>query len=109
MTKPTVVITGASAGIGEALGKLLTSRGHAVALVARRADVLTQVAAACGPLAHPITADVSSRAEVQRVVREATAALGRIDVWVNNVGQGITRQPSELSDEDVEEMVRLNI
>jgi len=35
----------------------------------------------------------------------ARAALGRLDVWVNNVGQGISRQPSELTDDDIDEMM----
>lgn len=109
MSQPTVVITGASAGIGEALAKLLTSRGHAVALVARRREALEKVADACGPLAHPIVADVSDREAVRRVVREAIAALGAVDVWVNNVGQGISRLPSALTAEDVETMMRMNI
>ncbi|HET7041277.1 MAG TPA: SDR family oxidoreductase, partial [Gemmatimonadales bacterium] len=57
----------------------------------------------------PIVADVSDRAEVRRVVREAIAALGAVDVWVNNVGQGITRAPTLLTAEDVGTMVRLNV
>ena len=49
------------------------------------------------------------RAEVERVVGEAIAALGRIDVWINNVGQGITRLPSELTDDDLDEIMRVNV
>lgn len=109
MSPPTVVIAGASAGIGAALAKILTARGHAVVLVARRADALAAVAAACGPLAHPIAADATDREAVRRVVAEAIARLGAVDVWVNNVGQGISRMPSALTAEDVGTMVRLNV
>jgi short-subunit dehydrogenase len=46
---------------------------------------------------------------VRRVVSEVIARLGRIDVWVNNAGQGITRMPSQLTDEDVDAMMRINV
>lgn len=52
---------------------------------------------------------MTCRDEVRRVVVETLAARERIDVWVNNVGQGITRMPSELTDEDVDEMMRVNV
>ena len=104
-----VVITGASAGIGAALAQLLAGRGDSVALVARREAALRDVVARCGARAFAVVADVSRRAEVRRVVETALAHFGRIDVWVNNVGQGIFRPPSQLTDEDVDEMVRLNV
>jgi short-subunit dehydrogenase len=104
-----VVITGASAGIGAATATLLAGRGEAVALVARRADVLDEVAKRCGSAALAIPADAAVRAEVRRVVARALERFGRIDVWVNNVGQGISRLPSMLSDEDIDEIVRVNV
>jgi short-subunit dehydrogenase len=104
-----VVITGASGGIGAALAEELAARGASVVLVARRADALDAVAARCGKLAHPITADVTRREEVRRVVDESIARFGGIDVWVNNVGQGISRVPSQLTDDDIDDMMRLNI
>ena len=54
-------------------------------------------------------ADVAQRADVRRVVEGALARFGRIDVWINNVGQGISRPPSQLTDEDVDEVMRLNV
>ena len=104
-----VVITGASAGIGAALGELLAREGARVALVARNAEPLKAVAARCGPEALAIVADATVRADVRRVVNEVLARFGRIDVWVNNVGQGITRLPSELTDEDIDDMMRVNV
>ncbi|HET9327589.1 MAG TPA: SDR family oxidoreductase [Candidatus Eisenbacteria bacterium] len=104
-----VVITGASGGIGAATARLLAERGMSVVLVARRQDALMAVAQSCGVNALPLRADVSEREEVQRVVQAAIDHFGRIDVWINNVGRGITRQPSELIDDDVDHMVRMNI
>lgn len=109
MADNVVVITGASGGIGAALALALAPRGESLVLVARREDALRTVTAHCGPRAYAIRADVTSRDEVRRVVREALEQFGRIDVWVNNVGQGISRVPSELTDEDVDEMMRVNV
>jgi NADP-dependent 3-hydroxy acid dehydrogenase YdfG len=109
MSNTVVVITGASAGIGAALGELLAAKGMSVVLVARRKDELEAVAARCNDRALPIVADAANRAEVRRVVDAALERFGHIDVWVNNVGRGITRMPSQLTDEDVDDMMRLNV
>lgn len=104
-----IVITGASSGIGEAFSLLATSNGASVVLVARRADALAAVANACGPNALAVVADVTKRADVERVVSEGLARFGRIDVWINNVGQGITRNPSELTDDDIDQVMQVNV
>lgn len=110
MTKDkVVVITGASGGIGAAAAEKLADRGASVVLVARREDVLLAVAARCRGRAHCIVADVTRRDEVRRVVHESLERHRRIDVCVNNVGQGITRVPSELTDDDVDAMMLINV
>jgi NADP-dependent 3-hydroxy acid dehydrogenase YdfG len=78
-------------------------------LVARRADALDAIAVTCGGRALPVVADVTRRDDVRRVVVAALQRFGRIDVWINNAGQGITRQPSALTDEDIDTMVRSNV
>jgi short-subunit dehydrogenase len=109
MRDKVVVVTGASGGIGAALAELLAGRGALPVLVARREDVLRTVAARCQGRAHAIVADVTRRAEVRRVVEESLGRFGHIDVWVNNVGQGITRLPSELTDDDIDAMMLINV
>jgi len=109
MTDKVVVITGASSGIGAALAEHLGKAGASVVLLARRGDLLEAVAARSSPTAYPIVTDVTQRAEVTRAVEGAIERFGRIDVWVNNAGRGITRLPSELTGEDIDEMVRINI
>jgi short-subunit dehydrogenase len=103
-----VVITGASSGIGAALAAQLAARGASVVLVARRAAAL-EAAAKKARESFPIVADVTRRADVRRVVEDTLQRFGRIDVWVNNAGQGITRQPSQLTDEDVDAMISANV
>jgi len=104
-----VVITGASSGIGAALAQLLGKQGTSVVLVARRKAELEAVAAQCGANALVAVADVGVRPDVKRVVAQTLEHFGRIDVWVNNAGKGITRPPSQLTDEDIDEMMRVNV
>jgi NADP-dependent 3-hydroxy acid dehydrogenase YdfG len=78
-------------------------------LVARRAAALNTVVARCGKHAVGLVADMTRREEVRRVVAAALDRFGRVDVWVNNVGRGITRMPSQLSEDDVAEMMRCNV
>ena len=104
-----VVITGASGGIGAAAAEAVAARGGRVVLVARREAELRRVAARCGPGARVVPADVTVRAQVQAALEAALADHGRVDVWVNNVGRGITRNVSELTDDDLDEMMRVNV
>lgn len=104
-----VVITGASSGIGAALAEVLARQAESLLLVSRRADALEAIAARCDGRAHSLSADLTQRSEVRRIVSAALERFGQVDVWVNNVGQGITRPPSQLSDEDVETMMRVNV
>jgi NADP-dependent 3-hydroxy acid dehydrogenase YdfG len=109
MEQQVVVITGASTGIGASLARLLAGGGSAVVLVARRAEALADTAAGCGGTTVAMVADVTVRSDVKRVVADTVARFGHIDVWVNNVGQGITRMPSDLDDEDIDDMIRVNV
>jgi short-subunit dehydrogenase len=108
MRDKVVVITGASAGIGAALAERLGREGARLVLVARRQSELDAVAARAGE-AIGIAADMTRREEAARVVREAIARFGHVDVWVNNVGRGISRAPSELTDADIDEMMLVNV
>jgi NADP-dependent 3-hydroxy acid dehydrogenase YdfG len=109
MDRKVVIITGASAGIGAATAELLAARDMAVVLVARREHALEEVASRCGGLAMSVVADVTRRADVRRVVETALERFGHIDVWINNVGRGITRVPSELTDDDVAQVMQANV
>lgn len=104
-----VVIVGASMGIGAATAEVLARQGMSLGLMARREDALAAVAARCDADTLVIPGDAAVREDVRRAVEAALERFGHIDVWVNNVGRGITAQPSQLTDEDIDEMVRLNV
>jgi len=109
MYNKVIVITGASGGIGAALAERLGSQGASLVLVARRRTELQDVAARSGGAVLPIVADVTDRQAVRGVVSAAVRHFDHVDVWVNNAGQGITRQPSQLDDDDIDEMIRINV
>lgn len=104
-----IVITGASAGIGAALAELASSKGAKVVLAARRKAELEKVAARCSSDALVVVMDATVRADHERLRDEAMKRFGRIDVWVNNAGRGITKRASELTDEDLDVMMRDNV
>jgi NADP-dependent 3-hydroxy acid dehydrogenase YdfG len=104
-----IVITGASAGIGASLAEIVGQRGAAPVLVARRERELGEVATRSGPHALSVVADVTRRTDVTRAFDAALARFGRVDVWVNNAGRGINRLVSELSDDDLDEMMQVNV
>lgn len=109
MDKKVIVITGASSGIGAALALQLGKQGHSLALAARREKELKAIATACGTEALPVITDVTVRSDVEKLRDEAIRKFGRIDVWVNNAGRGILKSVLDLTDEDVDEMVSINL
>jgi NADP-dependent 3-hydroxy acid dehydrogenase YdfG len=109
MSERIVVITGASAGIGAAAAERLAAQGHRVVLAARRKDALAAVASRCHGRADVIVADVTVRDQVTRLADETLARHGRVDVWINNAGQGLSRMPSQLTDQDVDAMMQVNV
>lgn len=109
MEKKVVVITGASAGIGAALAEAVGRKGWKGVLVARREPELRAVAARVGPDALPVTADVTRREDLKRVLDAALARFGQVDAWVNNAGRGITKPVSQLTDADFDEMMLVNV
>ena len=80
------VVTGASSGIGLAVARALIEDGYGVALAARRADRLEELARELGERALSVPTDVSDAAQVRELVRLATERFGRIDVAVTAAG-----------------------
>ncbi|MEZ4648013.1 MAG: SDR family NAD(P)-dependent oxidoreductase [Candidatus Eisenbacteria bacterium] len=108
MKDKVVVITGASSGIGAELARIVGERGGKPVLAARREDVLREVAATAGPDALVVPTDVTKRDDVAGLVRAALDRFGRIDVWVNNAGRGISKPVSQVTDDDFDTMMLVN-
>jgi NADP-dependent 3-hydroxy acid dehydrogenase YdfG len=107
--RPVVVITGASSGIGAALAHRLGQKQLQLVLAARRPEALRAVALDAGGDCRTVVVDVTRRADVERLREEALSAYGRVDVWVNNAGRGINASVLELTDEQFDEMMAVNV
>ncbi len=103
------VITGASSGIGEATARALAADGHRLALLARRADRIEELAAELGNGAVSIVADVTDRDSLVSAAERVQADLGGADILVNNAGVMLLGPfDSEHSDE-LRQMVEVNL
>lgn len=83
----TVIVTGASSGLGDRFARVLHSVGADVVLAARRVDRLERLAAEL-PGALVVGADLAEEADRERIVAETIDHFGAIDVLVNNAGIG---------------------
>jgi len=102
------IVTGASSGIGAATARLLTGRGARVVLAARRAERLEALSTELpGSLAVPT--DVTVPGDLRRLVSRALDTYGRIDVLVNNAGQGLHVPLLELDPVDLRAVFELNV
>jgi NAD(P)-dependent dehydrogenase (short-subunit alcohol dehydrogenase family) len=104
-----VVITGASGGIGAALAHEVGRRGGSPVLAARRVPELEAVAKGVSTPCAVVQADVTRRADVEGILRAALERFGHVDVWVNNAGRAMTRMTLDLTDEDVDTVMRDNV
>jgi len=105
----TVVITGASAGIGAELARQLSAKGARLALTARRRDRLDALNAELGGRHAVIVADVSRQEDCRRLVDESFAALGSIDTLVCNAGFGLYPPVHETTPAEVRELFATNV
>lgn len=112
MAHKTVVITGASAGIGAGVARRLARDGHAVVVSARRQTALDDLASELAKGGAPvlaIAADAAVRVDLERVAAGAIDRFGGFDVWINNAGRGMTRGVLELTGDDIDQMMDVNL
>lgn len=93
-----VIVTGASSGIGLATAKLLAKQGAKVALVSRSIELLEKLSAEL-PNSIAIKADMTKIPEIKRMVDQTHEHFGRVDILINNAGQGYDA-PVEKTDID---------
>jgi 3-oxoacyl-[acyl-carrier protein] reductase len=107
------LVTGGSRGIGRAIALALAQAGAAVAVNYReRADEAASVVEAIrasGGRGIAVAADVSLRAPVAEMIARVERELGAVDVLVNNAGIAITGGPGELSEEDFDRTIAVNL
>jgi short-subunit dehydrogenase len=112
MSSPRAVITGASSGIGHALARELAKRGYALALLARRTELLAELAgelSARGTSAVAIACDVTDASQVGDAVREGEEKLGgAFDLAVANAGVSIRGHATKFNAADAEQVMRVN-
>lgn len=104
----TALVTGSSRGIGRVIAEVLHGEGCRVALNGRNANNLA-LTAAHFPGTVTVTGDVTQPGEAQRIVAEATAALGRLDILVCNVGSGRSVPPGEETFKEWQRIFALNL
>lgn len=99
----TVVVTGASSGIGKGIVLKLAAQGANVVFCARRTEIIEEMAAELGPQALAVTADVSVENDVEKLYEAALERFGSIDVWINNTGVGTY---GEFMDTPLKDLIR---
>lgn len=112
LSRKRILITGASSGIGEEMALQLAKEGAKLALAARRTDRLEKVADRCRALggeAFVIQADVSEEPQCARMIEEAVARLGGLDLLVVNAGVSMYARFEEITDITIfERLMRVN-
>ncbi|MCH7574269.1 MAG: SDR family oxidoreductase [Candidatus Marinimicrobia bacterium] len=107
-----VVITGASSGIGAEMARQMASQGARLVLAARREPELKAVAEECrqlGGAATTVVTDVTVRSQCRALMESSVAALGGIDVLVNNAGISMREEFEHIANLDIfEQLMRVN-
>jgi meso-butanediol dehydrogenase/(S,S)-butanediol dehydrogenase/diacetyl reductase len=104
---PAALVTGGGNGIGGAVARRLALAGHSVAVSGRRREPLCEVAAEIG--GEFVIGDVAVPSDAERVVHQAITAFGRLDAVVLNAGIVRAGRVTELSTEDWEFTLRVNL
>src|SRR3954470_123736 len=99
----TALVTGAAGGLGERLARALAAEGARVVLSGRNEAALSALAQELGGRA--LVADLARRAALHRLAREA----GEVDILVNNAGIELTKRYVDMTDDDLDRMVAVNL
>lgn len=103
------IVTGASSGIGLGIARALAEDGYGVALAARRAGVLDEVAAELGGAALAVPTDVTDPRAVEALVRTAVERFGRVDVVVASAGVGHWAPLEQIDETAWDETIDVNL
>jgi NAD(P)-dependent dehydrogenase (short-subunit alcohol dehydrogenase family) len=103
------LITGGGTGIGRETARLFAAEGARVLIFGRRKEPLEKTVADIGPSALPVTGDITREDDVQRLLKTALEAHGRVDIVVNNAGIFRPGALDEVGDDDFDEMMNINL
>lgn len=110
LTGKTALVTGASGGLGSAIAKQLIGQGAKVALSGTRVEALEKLAAELGANAVVTPANLSDRAAVEALAKDAEAKLGgQVDILVNNAGLTRDGLAMRMKDEDWQQVLDVNL
>jgi 3-oxoacyl-[acyl-carrier protein] reductase len=109
LTGKTALVTGASGGIGGAIAQALHRQGAVVALSGTRAEALEKVKESLGGRAHVVAARMDDAADIERLAKEAEAAMGKIDILVNNAGITSDNISMRMKDTEWERVLLVNL
>ena len=107
MSKPVCAILGVGSGNGEAFARRFSEGGYAVALMARRGDVIDPLAEEL-PDAHAFRCDAADAADIERCLAGIRDGMGEVETLIYNAGSGIWGTVEEVSAEDFETCWRIN-
>ncbi len=107
------LVTGGSKGLGEAMASALVAAGAEVVVTSRHYDeakeAADRISAAHGRRTLALEADVTKRGQVIDMVRQSIDAFGHVDILVNNAGINIRKSTLDISDEEWQEVVAINL
>lgn len=112
VAEQTLVITGATSGIGLTTVRMAAEKGANLVLVARNEDALRELATkinADGGSAIYVAADVADESELREAARQAEEVFGGFDTWVNNAGGSIYGRVSEVPTGDLRRLFETNV
>src|SRR5262245_59586859 len=111
MKKQTVIITGASTGLGHAISKLFLERGHNVVLNSRSASNLDRAFRDLGSPAQAVTVvgDVGKKEVGQKLVATALERFGRLDTLINNAGVFEPKPFLDVTESDLDRFLTTNL
>ncbi len=112
LSSKTIVVTGASSGVGRAMAIELARHGAKLILAARRLDVLEEVARECesyGAIALAVQTDTRSADGIRELAQKANEYGGSVDVWINNAGVMATGALEDVPSSVHEDLIKVNL
>jgi 3-oxoacyl-[acyl-carrier protein] reductase len=105
----TALVTGATGGLGGGIARALHKQGATVAISGTRRDALDALAAELGDRVHVLPCDLSDKEQVEALVPQAEAAMGKLDILVANAGITKDNLFVQLRDEDWDTVININL